>query len=81
MGRPPIGGRSYLVPAQLSELELMCGAIRAGVPNEKIFRQILVDNASPETSKLLFKQHMAKYGPVDIPGCAREAAYRLCSIE
>lgn len=72
---------SHMFTISISELELLCGAIRAGVRIENIFRQILADNASPETSKLLFEQHMAKYGSVDIPGCARDAAYRLCGIE
>lgn len=72
---------SHMFTISISELELLCGAIRAGVRIEDIFRQILADNASPETSKLLFEQHMAKYGSVDIPGCAREAADRLCGIE
>lgn len=72
---------SNMFTISISELELLCGAIRTGVPIENIFRQIFADNASPETSKLLFEQHMAKYGSVGIPECAREAAYRLCGID
>lgn len=71
---------SHMFTISISELELLCGVIRAGVPIENIFRQILADDASAETSKLLFEQHMAKYGSVDIPNCAREAAYRLCGV-
>jgi hypothetical protein len=69
---------SHMFTISISELELLCGVIRAGVSIESIFRQIVADDASPETSKLLFEQHMAKYGPVNIPNCAREAAFRLC---
>jgi len=72
---------SQMFTVSISEFELLCGAMRAGVPIETIFRKILVDNASPATSKLLFEQHMAKYGSVEIPTCAREAAYRLCGID
>lgn len=72
---------SNMFTISISELELLCGVIRSGVAIESIFRQILVDDASPETSKLLFEQHMAKYGSVDIPRCAREAADQLCSID
>ena len=71
---------SHMFTISISELELLCGVIRAGVPIGDIFRQVLVDNTSPETSKLLFEQHMAKYGSVDIPECAHEAVHRLCSI-
>jgi len=71
---------SHMFTVSISELELLCGVIRSGIPIDNIFRRVIVDNASPETSKLLFEQHMAKYGSVSIPDCASEAAYRLCSI-
>ena len=74
-----------LPPAQMftisvQELELLAGVIRAGRRPSEIFRQVLADNAAPETSKLLFLQHLAKYGQVGIPGFARLAANRLCGI-
>lgn len=74
-----------LPPAQMftisvQELELLAGVIRAGRRPSEIFRQVLADNAAPETSKLLFLQHLARYGQVDIPGFARLAADRLCGI-
>lgn len=74
-----------LPPAQMftisvQELELLAGVIRGGRRPFEIFRQILVDNSAPETSRLLFLQHLAKYGHVDIPGFARLAADRLCGI-
>lgn len=72
---------SQMFTISISELELLCGVMRAGVPIKDIFRQILVDDASPETSKLLFEQHMAKYGSVDIPECSRVAVHRLCGID
>lgn len=72
---------SHMFTISISELELLCGAVRSGVPIEQIFRKILADNASPDTSKLLFEQHMAKYGSVDIPECSRKAAQRLCGID
>jgi hypothetical protein len=71
---------SNMFTISISEFESLCGVIRAGVPIENIFRMILRDNALPETRKLLFEQHMAKYGSVDIPRCARDAANRLCGI-
>ena len=71
---------SHMFTISISEFEYLCGVIRSGVPIESIFLQIFSDNASPETSKLLFEQHMAKYGVVDIPKCAKEAAYRLSCI-
>lgn len=72
---------SQMFTISISELELLCGVIRAGVPIAKIFRQILTDNDSSETRKFLFEQHMARYRSVNIPDCAREAAYRLCDID
>jgi hypothetical protein len=72
---------SHMFTMSISELESLCGVIHAGVPIENIFRQILVDNAAPGTSKLLFGQHMATYGLMNIPECAREAAYQLCGID
>lgn len=71
---------AHMFTISISELELLCGAIRAGARIENIFRQILADDASPETSKFLFEQHMARYGSVNIPECSRKAAYRLCGI-
>ncbi len=70
---------SHMFTISISDLESLCGAMRSGVSIERIFRQILADDASPETSKLLFEQHMAKFGSVDIPNCAKEAAIRLFS--
>ncbi len=71
---------SQMFTISINEFELLCGTIRSGIPIEKIFEQILSDNSAPETSKFLFEQHMAKYGSVDIPECARVAANSLCGI-
>lgn len=67
----------HMFTISISELEWLCGVIRTGIPIADIFRKILADNASPETSKLLFEQHMGPHGSVDIPECAQEAACRL----
>lgn len=75
-GLPP----TQMFTISIRELELLTGVIRAGTRLSEVFRQILADNASPETSKLLFLQHLAKYGQVDIPQFARLAADRLCGI-
>lgn len=75
-GLPP--SQMFTISAQ--ELELLVGVIRAGRRPSEIFRQVLADNAAPETSKLLFLQHLAKYGQVDIPGFSRLAADRHCGI-
>jgi hypothetical protein len=72
---------SHMFTISISELELLCGAIRGGVPMEDILQNIIADNSSPATSKLLFEQHMAKFGSLNIPACARDAARRLCGIE
>ncbi|QRX83279.1 hypothetical protein [Glaciimonas sp. PAMC28666] len=69
---------SQMFTISISELETLCGVIRAGVPVENIFRKILADNGSPESSKLLFEQHMAEYGSVDIPEYTYTAADQLC---
>lgn len=74
-----------LPPAQMFtisiwELELLCGVARAGTPLVEVLRKILIDNAAPETRKLLFEQHMAPYGSVSIPQCSRDAAAALCGM-
>ncbi len=71
---------AHMFTISIGELESLCGVINSGVSIEDIFQQILVDDASAETSKLLFEQHMAKYGSVDIPMCLRKAAYQLCGV-
>lgn len=75
-GLPP--SRMFTISAQ--ELELLAGVVRTGERASDIFRQIIADNDSPETSKLLFLQHLARYGQVDIPKFSRLAAGRLCGI-
>lgn len=75
-GLPP--SQMFTISAQ--ELELLIGVVHAGRRLSEIFRQILADNASPETSKLLFLQHLARYGQVDIPKFSRLVADRLCDI-
>lgn len=47
-GLPP--AQMFTISAQ--ELELLTGVIRAGRRPSEIFRQVLADNAAPETSKL-----------------------------
>lgn len=75
-GLPP----AQMFTISIQELELLAGIIRAGRRPSEIFGKIIADNASPETSKLLFLQHLAQYGQVDIPQFARLAANRLCGI-
>lgn len=75
-GLPP----SQMFTISVQELELLAGIVHAGNGLPEIFRQILADNASPETSKLLFLQHLARYGQVDIPQFSRLVADRLCGI-
>lgn len=75
-GLPP----SQMFTISIQELELLVGIVRAGGRLSEIFRQILANNASPETSKLLFQQHLARYGQVEIPRFSRLAAHRLCGI-
>lgn len=75
-GLPP----SQMFTISVQELELLAGVIRTGRRPSEVFRQIIADNAAPDTSKLLFLQHLAKYGQVDVPGFARLVADRLCGI-
>ena len=75
-GLPP----AQMFTISIHELELLAGVVRAGERLSNIFRRILEDNSAPETSKLLFQQHLAKYGPVHIPNFSRLAARDLCGI-
>jgi hypothetical protein len=68
---------SQMFTISISELEWLCGVIRSGESIDSIFRQVLADDASPETSRLLLEQHLAKFGPMDIPYCSKVAASLL----
>lgn len=71
---------NHMFYPSVSEFELLCGALRAGVPLSGVFRRIISDNQSPESSKFLLSQHLARLGEVNIPDCAANAARELCGL-
>jgi hypothetical protein len=71
---------AHMFTISIQELELLGGAVRRGHKLADIFKRILQDNQAAETSKLLFLQHMARFGSVDIPAFARAAVAELCGI-
>lgn len=72
---------SHMFTVSISELERLCGVVRAGLPAVEVLGKILSDNGAPDTRKLLFEQHLMHLGPVDIPQCSWEAAHKLCGME
>jgi len=71
---------NHLFYPSVSEFELLCGAVRAGVSLDNLLRRIILDNQSPETSRFLLSQHLARLGEVNIPDCAANAARELCEL-
>jgi hypothetical protein len=72
---------NHMVYPSVSEFELLCGAVRAGVPLGGLLRRIVLDNQSPDTSRFLMSQHLARLGEVNIPDCAANAARELCGLD
>lgn len=72
---------NHMFYPSVSEFELLCGAVRAGAPLGDLFRRIILENQSPETSRFLLSQHLARLGEVNIPDCAAQAAWELCGLD
>jgi hypothetical protein len=70
----------HMFTISVAEFELLCGVLRSGISLREVIADILERAAMPTTRLFLFEQYLAKYGLVDIPQCARDAARELCGI-